>query len=104
MSTDSNPGLDDQDVVGCQVGQGQPAVLVGGHVEGLPVQGRCDHVSDDVDERRRTGRVAGERDRRGGGPEVTLEQAAQVDVDVVPVDVDEAGPQDGLLPSEAGNG
>jgi hypothetical protein len=97
-------GGDDDDVVGGEAGQGDPAVgVVRGRVELGAVQGEAgDRVTDEVDEGRAAGLGAGEADRasRGEG----LGAGRDVELDLVGVDGDEGRTGCGLLTGEVGAG
>ena len=92
---------DHQDVVGPEIGQRDAPPLGGTGVERLAVESHRRNAADAVDERARAGLPAAERDCRRGSPQPALEEAAQVDVHVVPLDVDERRALGGFVPSEA---
>ncbi len=97
-------GGDDEHVALAQVGEGEAPVGEGAEVELHSVQRRRADVRDDVDEGGGPGAGAGEGAGRDGADGVALEQAGQVDVDVVLLDGEQRGPFGRLLAGQAGDG
>ena len=94
---------DHQDVLGAEVGQGQPATLSRRRVERHAVEGRAADLGDTVDERGRARLAAGEGHGRGRLEHLPLEQSPEVHRDVVARHLDERRTLLGLAPGQAGN-
>ena len=94
----------DQHVLLGQVWERDPALGRGVQVQVEPVEGDPLDLRGAVDERRGALLVAAEGDRGGGDPVGPVEHPAQVDLDVVAVDLEDPGALASLVQGQAARG